>query len=100
MSKPKQQFWVHGDAAAGEPRDTADHSFVATWKPAGGDDPTLRILLLLARDHRLAFGLLSATSPLLQAWYLRTHAGAIPYRLFALSNFGSMLALLSYPFGD
>ena len=34
---------------------------------------------------------------MLQAWYLRTHAGAIPYRLFALSNFGSLLALLSYP---
>jgi hypothetical protein len=33
----------------------------------------------------------------LQAWYLRTRQGAIPYRLFALSNFGSMLALLSYP---
>jgi hypothetical protein len=42
--------------------------------------------------------LLSATSPLLQAWYVRTHHGAIPYRLFALSNFGSFLALLSYPF--
>src|SRR5205823_14194961 len=35
--------------------------------------------------------------PLLQAWYVRTHKGAIPYKLFALSNFGSMLALLSYP---
>ena len=42
--------------------------------------------------------LLSATSPLLQAWYVRTHHGALPYRLFALSNFGSLLALLSYPF--
>ena len=41
--------------------------------------------------------LLSATSPLLQAWYVRVHTGAIPYRLFALSNFGSFLALLSYP---
>ena len=39
--------------------------------------------------------LLSATSPLLQAWYLRTHKGAVPYRLFALSNLGSMLALLT-----
>ncbi|MEI9812419.1 MAG: fused MFS/spermidine synthase [Acidobacteriota bacterium] len=42
--------------------------------------------------------ILSATSPLLQAWYVRTHEGVIPYRLFALSNFGSLLALLSYPF--
>jgi len=70
----------------------------ATWKPSSGADPTLRILLLLLVTIGLPYGLLSATSPLLQAWYVRTHAGAMPYRLFALSNFGSMLALLSYPF--
>src|SRR5581483_5657318 len=56
-----------------------------------------RIILLLGATVGLPYMLLSATSPLLQAWYLRTHAGAIPYRLFALSNLGSMLALLSYP---
>ena len=67
------------------------------WKPAGTEDPTFRILLLLGATVGLPYMLLSATSPLLQAWYVRTHAGAIPYRLFALSNFGSMLALLSYP---
>jgi spermidine synthase len=69
----------------------------AHWKPMGGADPTLRILLLLAATIGLPYTLLSSTSPLLQAWYVRTHQGAIPYRLFALSNFGSMLALLSYP---
>ena len=68
------------------------------WKPEGGGDPTLRILLLLGATIGLPYMLLAATSPLLQAWYLRMHAGAMPYRLFALSNFGSMLALLSYPF--
>jgi hypothetical protein len=67
------------------------------WKPSGGDDPTLRIMLLLGATIGLPYMLLSATSPLLQAWYLRTHTSAIPYRLFALSNFGSMLALLTYP---
>jgi spermidine synthase len=41
--------------------------------------------------------LLSSTGPLLQAWYLQTKRGVIPYRLFALSNFGSMLALISFP---
>ena len=71
----------------------------AHWKPTGGGDPTLRILLLLGATVGLPYMLLSATSPLLQAWYLRTHTGAIPYRLFALSNFGSLLALLSYPSG-
>jgi len=69
----------------------------AHWKPSGGDDPTARIILLLGATVGLPYMLLSATSPLLQAWYLRTHIGAIPYRLFALSNLGSMLALLSYP---
>ena len=69
----------------------------AAWKATGGGDPTMRILLLLGATVGLPYMLLSATSPLLQAWYLRTHKGAIPYRLFALSNLGSMLALLTYP---
>lgn len=94
--KPKQQFWVHGTLLIVS---LATLPIVpsAIWKPAGGDDPTLRILLLLGATIGLPYGLLSASSPLLQAWYLRTHEGVIPYRLFALSNFGSMLALLSYP---
>ncbi len=95
--KARQQAWVHGALLAGSfatlPIVPASH-----WKPEGGGDPTLRILLLLGSTIGLPYLLLSATSPLLQAWYLRTRAGAMPYRLFALSNFGSMLALLSYPF--
>jgi SAM-dependent methyltransferase len=69
----------------------------AAWKPAGGDDPTSLILGLLASSVGLPYFMLSTTSPLVQAWYARTHTGAMPYRLFALSNFGSLLALLSYP---
>jgi len=46
----------------------------------------------------LPYFLLSSTSPLLQAWYVRRSGSAVPYRLFALSNFGSMLALISFPF--
>ena len=41
--------------------------------------------------------MLSTTGPLAQAWYARSNQGAAPYRLFALSNLGSMLALVSYP---
>lgn len=67
------------------------------WKPTSAADPTLRILLLLAVTIGLPYFLLSATSPLLQNWFLRRFSGSSPYRLFALSNFGSMLALLSYP---
>ena len=94
--KPKQQFFLHSGLLAASLA-TLPILPSATWKPHGGDDPTLRILLLLGATIGLPYGLLAATSPLLQAWYLRTHAEAIPYRLFALSNFGSMLALLTYP---
>src|SRR6202034_735785 len=68
-----------------------------TWKPSHAGDPSLRILLLLTATIGLPYLLLSTTSPLLQAWYVAAKPGAIPYRLFALSNFGSLLALLSYP---
>ena len=67
------------------------------WKPLHAGDPSLRILLLLAATIGLPYLLLSTTTPLLQAWYVTAKPGAVPYRLFALSNFGSLLALLSYP---
>src|SRR6186713_2368184 len=46
----------------------------------------------------LPYFLLSSTSPLVQAWFARAYPGSSPYRLFALSNLASMLALLGYPF--
>jgi SAM-dependent methyltransferase len=67
------------------------------WKPHGGEDPTLRILGLLAATIGLPYLLLSTTGPLAQAWFARERPGASPYRLFALSNLASMLALVSYP---
>lgn len=71
----------------------------ASWKPGGDGDsgPTLIILGLLGATIGMQYFLVSATSPLLQAWYWRRFQGAVPYRLFALSNFASLLALLSYP---
>jgi hypothetical protein len=69
-----------------------------SWKPDGADDPTLRIVLLLGATIGLPYFILSSTSPLLQLWYVRRTGSQVPYRLFALSNFGSMLALLSFPF--
>ncbi|HET9764217.1 MAG TPA: fused MFS/spermidine synthase [Casimicrobiaceae bacterium] len=70
----------------------------AQWKPSGSDDPSLRILALLTATIGLPYFLLSTTSPLIQAWFARSHPGRSPYRLFALSNLASMLALLGYPF--
>jgi hypothetical protein len=67
------------------------------WKPSHPGDPSGRILLLLAATIGLPYILLSATSPLLQAWFVMVKPGAVPYRLFALSNVGSLLALCSFP---
>lgn len=68
------------------------------WKPAGDDNPVVRILLLLFATIGLPYFILSTTSPLIQAWYAREFPASSPYRLFALSNFASMLALVGYPF--
>jgi hypothetical protein len=70
----------------------------AAWKPGGGEDPTWRILGLLAATIGLPYFLLSTTGPLVQAWFARTYPAGTVYRLFALSNFGSLLALIAYPF--
>src|ERR1035437_9301314 len=56
------------------------------WKPPNPDFPITR------------FFILSTTGPLLQAWFARSHEGASPYRLYALSNVGSLMALVTYPF--
>ena len=68
-----------------------------SWKPQGDEAPILRILLLLCATIGLPYFLLSTTTPLLQAWYWRRFQSAVPYRLFALSNFASLLALLGFP---
>ncbi len=68
-----------------------------SWKPEGGGEPISRILLLLTATVGLPYLLISSTSPLVQAWFSRARPGANPYRLFAVSNFASLLALVGYP---
>jgi hypothetical protein len=68
---------------------------VIPTRPAITDVPSARILLLLAVTVGVPYFLLSATAPLLQKW---SSSERSPWRLYALSNFGSFLALLSYPF--
>ena len=70
----------------------------AEWKPAGDEDPGVRILGLLFATIGLPYFLLATTGPLVQAWFARTFPSGTVYRLFALSNLASMLALISYPF--
>lgn len=60
-------------------------------------DPTARILLVLALTVGLPYTALSTTGPLLQHWFAQRFPGRSPYRLYALSNVGSLLALLAYP---
>jgi SAM-dependent methyltransferase len=92
----RRQAWIHVALLA------ASLAFLpvapdASWKPIGGETPVWRILALLFATVGLPYFLLSSTSPLVQSWFARAFPGSSPYRLFALSNFASMLALLGYP---
>lgn len=68
-----------------------------SWKGLAAGDPTFRIIALLVVSVGLPYFALSATAPLLQHWFTLVRPGVSPFRLYALSNAGSLLALLSYP---
>jgi len=80
----------------------------AVWLPIGTGtgtldaaraiSPTWGVLAALSAAVGLPYLVLSSTSPLMQRWFARAHPGRSPYRLYALSNLGSVLALLSFPF--
>lgn len=70
----------------------------SAWRPASPDAPIAHILLVMTAAVGLPFFLLSATSPLIQRWYAVVRQESFPYRLYALSNAGSLIGLLSYPF--
>ena len=92
----KRQSWLHGLLLLACLL-TLPISASENWKPQGSENPTLQILGLLIVSIGLPYFVLSSTGPLIQSWFSRERANAIPYRLFALSNLGSMLALLAYP---
>ena len=94
---PRRQAWMHAALLV------ASLAFLpvmpdAGWKPEGGANPVPRIIALLFATVGLPYFLLASTSPLAQSWFARDFPGSSPYRLFALSNLASMLALLGYPF--
>ena len=69
------------------------------FKPdASGTDPMLGIVHLLALTVGVPYFLLSASGPLLQHWFSESFPGRSPYRLYAISNLGSLLGLITYPF--
>jgi hypothetical protein len=98
--RARQQAWLHGALL-----------LLSLWmlpitpsealKPLDGDNPIGRILLLLAATIGLPYLMLSTTGPLVQAWFARRFAGTPSlgkvWRLYALSNVASMLALVLYP---
>jgi hypothetical protein len=67
------------------------------WKPAPNGSPVWQVICVLLAGVGFPFFILSSTGPLLQVWFSRTQEKS-PYRFYALSNAGSMLGLLSYPF--
>ncbi len=95
--RPRAQAGVHV-ALLGVSLLTLPILAALAWKPAGHEDPAWRILGLLGATIGLPYFLLSTTGPLLQAWFARAYPGRTVYRLFALSNLASLLALISYPF--
>ncbi|MBI3683351.1 MAG: fused MFS/spermidine synthase [Acidobacteria bacterium] len=68
---------------------------LALKAPLPSTPPVLSILRILAATIGLPYLLLSATSPLMQSWFA---AGPATYRLYAVSNASSLVALLAYPF--
>jgi len=94
---PRRQAFVHISLLLGALW-TLPITPAAAWKPTDISNPTGQIILLLLACVGLPYFLLSATGPLLQSWFARSQPGVSPYRLYALSNVGSLLALLAYPF--
>jgi len=80
-------------------------AMLATWivpgqsmKPTGEEDPITKILLLLGVSVGLPYFCLATTAPLVQYWFSRVCPGYPAFRLYALSNVGSFVALLSFPY--
>jgi protein-L-isoaspartate O-methyltransferase len=70
----------------------------APWRAEVSNRPALGILAALAGSVGLPYLVLAATAPLVQVWFARANPGRSPYRLYAISNVGSLAALVSYPF--
>jgi spermidine synthase len=92
----RQQWAIHSSLLAASllclPIVAADR-----FRPSGGQDPAGAILVLLAATIGPPYFLLASTGPLLQSWLVRRWPAGSVYRLFALSNAGSLAALVAFP---
>lgn len=68
------------------------------WKPDGGEAASAQIFFMLLANVAVPFMWLASTGPLVQTWFARAFPTQSPYPLYAVSNLGSLLALVSYPF--
>lgn len=68
------------------------------WQPEAGGGAVVGILLVLVMTVGLPYLVLSTTGPLIQSWFVHVFPQRSPYRLFALSNLGSLVGLFAYPF--
>ena len=97
LFRPLIQGCIHisllGIAAIALPIEPSD-----AWKPLGTESPTMHLLWMLCVHVGLPYFVLSSTGPLVQAWLSYRDNSDRVYRLYALSNAGSLAALLSYPF--
>jgi hypothetical protein len=69
----------------------------SSWKLTESQNPVINILFLLFQTIGLPYLLLASTSPLIQRWYAWNSSGSPPYKLFAIANAASLVALLAYP---
>lgn len=94
---PRQQRLVHSSMLI-----MAVVSLPLLWQaninPDVSASPLAAILVLLTFTVGLPYLVLSATGPLLQHWFASRFPLRSPYRLYALSNLGSLGGLLAYPF--
>ena len=70
----------------------------AAWKPEAGADPTRDVMTIILVSAGFPFFVLSTTAPLLQRWFARLGGGSGTYKLYSISNVGSLLGLLTFPF--
>ncbi|MDE0865627.1 MAG: fused MFS/spermidine synthase [Rubripirellula sp.] len=95
VCKPRTQIVIHSMLLIGAVVITEKHA----WKQVlSFDIPVIDVLLLLSVNIGFSIVLLAATSPLLQTWFHSVHPSTSPYRMYAFSNAGSLLGLISYPF--
>jgi hypothetical protein len=103
--KPRMQAAVHAGSLAVAASSIALGALLwrrpllpsAGWRPTSPEHPLAHLLVLLTLAVGLPYLVLSSTGPLLQTWFSSTLGEKSPYRLYALSNAGSLLGLISYP---